>query len=403
MSHDKANQSEVGEGPKAVDAALRRFVREADALETETPKTETPEAEATSDIESVEALLGDLELGADEATSTVVETIGELDDAAEDAAKTLELAIAEITKLGETDPKAADAALQRIAHAREAREAEALEAEAPSDIESVEHLLGDLDIVGDKSDYEAIEHLDELDACTEDTAKAKAKARVAATLAAYAAAKIKASVAQELTPALIEQTCGTDGPNTATPAVQVVAVAEKAEQTDIENLELVLGDLELGADETAGEVIEDMGELDAASEDAPINEIKREKAELAAAKQVDGAEIDDGELAARDEARKEPNKLREQMHAKLAEINGGVRVAPDDPLATDKICIARYLKKFGLTSDDLPDGFWDEPDEAARGWLLGKTVGPVMAERRLAKRVERSIKAGYPADYYSRP
>jgi hypothetical protein len=45
--------------------------------------------------------------------------------------------------------------------------------------------------------------------------------------------------------------------------VQVVAVAEKAEQTDIENLELVLGDLELGADETAGEVIEDMGELDA--------------------------------------------------------------------------------------------------------------------------------------------
>lgn len=126
MSHDKANQSEVGEGPKAVDAALRRFVREAEALETETPKTETPEAEATSDIESVEALLGDLELGADEATSTVVETIGELDDAAEDAAKTLELAIAEITKLGETDPKAADAALQRIAHARKAREAEAL-------------------------------------------------------------------------------------------------------------------------------------------------------------------------------------------------------------------------------------------------------------------------------------
>jgi hypothetical protein len=67
----------------------------------------------------------------------------------------------------------------------------------------VEHLLGDLDIVGDESDYEVIEHLDELDACTEDTAKAKAKARVAATLAAYAAAKIKASVAQELTPALI--------------------------------------------------------------------------------------------------------------------------------------------------------------------------------------------------------
>jgi hypothetical protein len=117
---------------------------------------------------------------------------------------------------------------------------------------------------------------------------------------------------------------GTDGPNTATPAVQVVAVAEKAGQTDIENLELVLGDLELGADETSGAVVEEIGELHASAEDAPINEIKREKAEPAAAKQVDGAEIDDGELAARDEARKEPNKLREQMHAKLAEINGGV-------------------------------------------------------------------------------
>ena len=72
-------------------------------------------------------------------------------------------------------------------------------------------------------------------------------------------------------------------------------------------------------------------------------------------------------------------------------------------VATDKIRVSRYLKKFGLTSDDLPDGFWDEPDETVRGWLLGDTVGPVMAERRLAKRVERSIEAGYPADYYSRP
>jgi hypothetical protein len=227
MSHDKANQSEVGEGPKAVDA--------------------------------------------------------ELDDAAEDAAKTLELAIAEITKLGETDPKAADAALQRIAHAREAREAEALEAdapeaeapraeapeaetpeaEAPSDIESLEHLLGDLELGADEA-LEVIEHLDELDAAAEDTAKAKAEACTAAMLAAFATAKIKASVAQELTPALIEQTCGTDGPNTATPAVQVVAVAEKAESpSDVESLAHLLGDLGVGAGESDGAVIEDLSELDA--------------------------------------------------------------------------------------------------------------------------------------------
>jgi hypothetical protein len=310
MSHDKANQSEVGEGPKAVDAALRRFVREAEALETETPKTETPEAEATSGIESVEALLGDLELGADEATSTVVETIGELDDAAEDAAKTLELAIAEITKLGETDPKAADAALQRIAHAREAREAEALEADAP-----------------------------------------EAEAPRA------------------------------EAPEAETPEAEATS--------DIESVEALLRDLELGADESSSAVVETIGELDAAAE-------SNVEAAIAKAESYEAQDV----LA---EARREPNKLREQMRAARTKINGGVRVAPADPLATDKIRITRYLKKFGLTLDDLPNCFWDEPDEAARGSLLGKTVGPVMAERCFAKRVKRSIDRGYPTDYYSRP
>jgi hypothetical protein len=208
--------------------------------------------------------------------------------------------------------------------------------------------------------------------------------------------------AQALTLSEIMKISETDS-KAADAALQRAREASEAEAASDIDVESLLGDLELGPDESAGEVIEHLGELDAAGEDAPINEIKREKAEPAAAKQVDGAEIDDGELAARDEARKEPNKLRKQMHAKLAEINGGVRVAPDDPLATDKICVHRYLKKFGLTSDDLPDGFWDEPDEIVRGWLLGDVVGPVMARRRYEKRVERSIEAGYPADYYSRP
>src|ERR1019366_9680608 len=181
--------------------------------------------------------------------------------------------------------------------------------------------------------------------------------------------------------------------------VQVVAVAEKAEQTDIENLELVLGDLELGADETAGEVIEDMGELDAASEDAPINEIKREKAELAAAKQVDGAEIDDGELAARDEARKEPNKLREQMHAKLAEINGG------DPLAKDKKKVSNTLKKVGRTLADLPTD-WDKlprftksPGERSRQSEVYRVFGEGEEEMREAERLRELEKRGRPANY----
>jgi hypothetical protein len=172
MSHDKANQSEVGEGPKAVDAALRRFVREAEALETETPKSETPEAEATSDIENLDGLLGDLELGADEVEGAVIEDLDLLDAAGDDVLyEQTRAALADIDKLAETDPKAADAALQRMARAREAREAEALEAdapeaeapraeapeaetpeaEAPSDIESAEHLLGDLELGADEA------------------------------------------------------------------------------------------------------------------------------------------------------------------------------------------------------------------------------------------------------------
>ena len=51
----------------------------------------------------------------------------------------------------------------------------------------------------------------------------------------------------------------------------------------------------------------------------------------------------------------------------------------------------------------IRDRFWDEPNEAARGALLGEVVGQVMANRRFAKRVERAIAAGYPADYYSLP
>lgn len=79
---------------------------------------------------------------------------------------------------------------------------------------------------------------------------------------------------------------------------------------------------------------------------------------------------------------------------------------PHDPLAIDKIKVARYLEKFGLTLDDLPPEFWTH-DEELRGFILGQIVGPVMAERRAAKRaalrLKRLIAVGYPTDYYSRP
>jgi hypothetical protein len=71
------------------------------------------------------------------------------------------LTLAEIMKLGETDPKAADAALQRMARAREARGAK-----APSDFNNLDKMLSDLEL-GAGEALEGIEHLGELDAVAE--------------------------------------------------------------------------------------------------------------------------------------------------------------------------------------------------------------------------------------------
>jgi hypothetical protein len=182
--------------------------------------------------------------------------------------------------------------------------------------------------------------------------------------------------ARVLTLADIEKIAGTEGAEAADAALQRMKLAREAREAeapaDIENLDKLLDGLELGADE-ALEVIEHLELLDAAGEDAVEGVIA--KAEAYEAQDV------------LDEARKEPNKLREQMRAARAKINGGVGVAPDDPLATDKIRVARYLKKYDRTPDDLPAGFWDEPDRDVRGILLGQVVGPIMAERRSAKQL----------------
>ena len=61
------------EGAQAADAALQRIVRAREALETEAPEAEAPEIEAPFDIESVEALLGDLDLGADAGSADSIE------------------------------------------------------------------------------------------------------------------------------------------------------------------------------------------------------------------------------------------------------------------------------------------------------------------------------------------
>ncbi len=175
------------------------------------------------------------------------------------------LTLADIERINETEgAEAADAALQRMKLAREAREAEAPETKAPSDLESLEHWLGNLEVGAGESAAEVIEHLDELDASFEDTAKAKSEARLAAMLAAYAAANATANAAAKAEARLVQEPTPALRPNTATPAVQAVAVAEKAESpSDVESLAHLLGDLGVGAGESDGAVIEDLSELDA--------------------------------------------------------------------------------------------------------------------------------------------
>jgi hypothetical protein len=157
-------------------------------------------------------------------------------------------------RIAETEgAQAADAALQRMA--RDYREAQAREAHgivAASDTDDFD--LGDLKAGLDEAeDYElrgALASLADLGADVEDTPKAGHEARAAALLATYATKNIEVRV-------------------TATPAVQGVAVAEKAKQTDREDLDLVLGDLEVGAGETGAEVIEHLEELEALAKVTP--------------------------------------------------------------------------------------------------------------------------------------
>ena len=130
------------------------------------------------------------------------------------------------------------------------------------------------------------------------------------------------------------------------------------------------------------EVIEHLGELDAAGEDAVEGVIA--KAEAYEAQDV------------LDEARKEPNKLREQMHAKLAEINGG------DPLAKDKKKVSNALKKVGRTLADLPPDFWKLPriakisGERSRENAFYRVYTEGERQRELEKR-------GRPANYHLLP
>jgi hypothetical protein len=311
---------------------------------------------------------------------------------------TVELAktLAEIMKIGETDPKAADAALQSL---RCGREAGASEAETPSDLESLEHLLGDLEAGAGESTAEVIEHLDDLSANSESATKALDSARVAAMLAAFGATKAPATptvpavaVAEkaertdiedfdfdlgdlETLNACIEGTARAKAVEAAlaglgadeldasaedTPKAEgsvvatfaEAAVTEEAERTEID-LNLVLADLEVGAGETS-EVVEHLGELDASAEDAVEGAIA-----------VVEAYEDQPDAVASFGVGPTARTIAIQTYLAKQPKRGGARPAackefgvdPTDPLAEDKVRVAGVLKKFKATLADL-EAFW---------------------------------------------
>lgn len=152
-----------------------------------------------------------------------------------------------------------------------------------------------------------------------------------------------------------------------------------------QTVEQLLGDLELGSDDTGEAVTEDFSELDV----------------------YGSAHVDTNATLITEQEkiieRPEPLDLVAQMRAYRAKNAPNATLSPDDPQATEKIALDRYLKKNGRSSADLPEGFWNEPNRAARGSMLGQIIGEARAEERAAKRLERLTSVGYPSDYSSRP
>jgi hypothetical protein len=209
------------------------------------------------------------------------------DDAVEARALTFADIIKITDKIAENEgAEAADIAFQRMA--RKYREAQARKAEDSvkgsiiSSIEDLELVLGDLEVGAGETAAEVIEHLGELDASIKDAAEAKHQAHCRAMLAAYSAANAAAKAAAKAEARLVREPTRALRPDTATPAVQAVAVAEKAERTDIEDFDLDFGDLEsldaciegTARAKAVEAMLAELGadELDASAEDTPKTE-----------------------------------------------------------------------------------------------------------------------------------
>jgi hypothetical protein len=71
-----------------------------------------------------------------------------------------------------------------------------------------------------------------------------------------------------------------------------------------------------------------------------------------------------------------------------------------NPLAIEKIKVARHLAKSNGTVDDLPDGFWNETDRAVRDAVYYGVIAALNDKKRAARRLAKM--ADYPADYGQR-
>jgi hypothetical protein len=236
--------------------------------------------------------------------------------------------------------------------------------------------------------------LEPLDACIEDTARAKS---VEAMLAELGADELDASAEDTLKAegSVAEAHAAADGPNTATLAE--AAVAEEAERTDID-LNLVLADLEVGAGETSG-VIEDLSELDASAEDAV-------EGAIALAEAYEDQPDDPTALTVAIQEYKARQSTRGEARPPACK-DFGIYVA--DPQALDKVRTAFKLKRFGKALADLEayhPGFWALPLETddrspSRKLVLSRFLWNRETEIERQKKREAKIAArGLPPDYY---
>ena len=252
------------------------------------------------------------------------------------------LTVAEILKIGETDPKAADAALQRMKLAREAREAAGI-------VDPPDDWFGDLEVGAGETGGEVIGSLGALDASAEDAAPAKAEPGA-------------------------------------------VAPAEDSEPAKAEP-------------EPA--VVEPPGELDAA-----------------------GLQAVEGAIAVAEAYEVQPDKpvtnltvaIQKYRARTLASDCKEFGVDPTDPMAEQKVKVARTVKKFKATLADLeaycPD-FWSLPlktipkeGKKSRAWVLKNfkwrrydevtsTERTKLEDDKRQKKREAKIAAkGWPANWY---